>query len=300
MPTSSARTAAAARPARALLVLVAVLAAAAVALAPPAAAEDTICTGSLGAETHDNVVVPDGATCSLSGTIVEGNVIVGTGSTLTSTGARVDGNVQAEGARQVSLSGGTVGGSVQLEQGGAVSVDGVTVGSDVQVNANTGGVSITRNDIDGNLQCQSNAPAPTGGENVVRGSAEDQCATLTGGTAQPSPTEPAPTEPAPTQPGTTRATSRLSGADRFATAVAIAQRAFPQGSAVAYLARADVAADALAAGSLADGPVLLVPACGEVPEVVLAEIRRLDPTEVIALGGDAAVCDATLQQAAAA
>jgi hypothetical protein len=37
---------------------------------------------------------------------------------------------------------------------------------------------VTDNVIDGNLQCQGNAPAPTGGGNVVSGNAEDQCASL--------------------------------------------------------------------------------------------------------------------------
>ena len=91
-------------------------------------------------------------------------------------------------------------------------------------------------------------------------------------------------------------TSRLAGADRYATAVAISRRAFPDSAAVVYVARADAFADALAGGSLTDGPVLLVPSCGTVPAVVLAEVRRIAPSEVIALGGTGAVCDAVLAQ----
>jgi hypothetical protein len=33
-------------------------------------------------------------------------------------------------------------------------------------------------EIDGNLQCTGNSPAPTGSGNVVGGNAEDQCAAL--------------------------------------------------------------------------------------------------------------------------
>jgi hypothetical protein len=39
-------------------------------------------------------------------------------------------------------------------------------------------VAIRRNVIDGNLQCKENHPAPTGGNNIVQGNKEDQCAGL--------------------------------------------------------------------------------------------------------------------------
>jgi hypothetical protein len=94
-----------------------------------------------------------------------------------------------------------------------------------------------------------------------------------------------------------RTAGRLSGPGRIETAVAISQRAFPDGSAAVYLARADIFPDALAAGSLTDGPILLVNTCDPVPAVVKAEIARLNPAEVIALGGTAAICEATLQDA---
>jgi putative cell wall-binding protein len=91
---------------------------------------------------------------------------------------------------------------------------------------------------------------------------------------------------------------RLSGRDRIGTAAAIAAEAFPHGADTVYLARADVFADALAAGSLSDGPVLLVPSCGAVPEPVRSTVAALDPDEVVALGGGGAVCDAMLAAAA--
>jgi hypothetical protein len=61
------------------------------------------------------------------------------------------------------------------------------VGGNIQIVGNRGGVDVSANRVDGNLQCEENSPAPTGGANVVRGSAEDQCARLTGGTASPAP-----------------------------------------------------------------------------------------------------------------
>jgi hypothetical protein len=62
-------------------------------------AEETRCTGTFGAITLDNIVVPDGPTCTLNGTR-EGNVVILTGPTLKANGVRVNGNIQAEGAHQ--------------------------------------------------------------------------------------------------------------------------------------------------------------------------------------------------------
>jgi putative cell wall-binding protein len=96
--------------------------------------------------------------------------------------------------------------------------------------------------------------------------------------------------------------SRLAGADRIGTAVAISQHAFPSafssGGSV-YLARMDVFADAVAAGTLTDGPVLLVPSCAPVPPEVKDEVARLAPARVVALGGAGAVCDQVLTEVAA-
>lgn len=95
---------------------------------------------------------------------------------------------------------------------------------------------------------------------------------------------------------------RVAGESRYATAAAIARRSFPEpfaaGEGVVYLARGDVFADALAGGVLTDGPVLLVRACGALPPAVRAEIDRLDPARVVALGGPEAVCDEALTTAA--
>lgn len=178
-----------------------------VVLTGPAAADERTCRGSIGAETVDDLRVPDGATCRLDGTRVEGSIRVGTGSTLVARDVRVDGNVQAEGHRDVDLRSSRVDGSVQLKQGQAATVYRTTIGGDlqyddntrrlvahsnpvggnIQIVGNTGGVDVSGNRVDGNLQCKENRPAPTGGANTVRGSAEDQCARLTGGSASPAP-----------------------------------------------------------------------------------------------------------------
>jgi putative cell wall-binding protein len=92
-------------------------------------------------------------------------------------------------------------------------------------------------------------------------------------------------------------TGRLAGETRYDTAVAISAAAFPRGAAVVYLARGDAFPDALAAGALTDGPILLVPTCGALPAPVLAEVARLTPGTVVALGGPTAVCDQLLTSA---
>ncbi len=287
------------------LLLLALLALIAVGLASPAGA-DVTCTGTIGATTiDDNVVVPTGGSCTLDGTTITGNVLVQPGATLDAQSASINGNVQDTGgdAGHVSLVGTSVGGSVQLESGTSASVrdghvdgdiqlesntgqlttSGTTIGGNLQANHNSGGVTLTGNTIDGNLQCQSNDPAPTGGDNLVGGDAEGQCANLSGGGDGTV---------------TAREMGRLGGPDRFATAVRITRAAYPQGAPVVYLARADHFPDALVAGNLSDGPVLLVPSCGDVPTVVLDEIRRLDPQRVVALGGELAVCADVLRTAA--
>lgn len=101
----------------------------------------------------------------------------------------------------------------------------------------------------------------------------------------------------PPEPGA-RATSRIAGPDRIRTAIEIAKEQFPDGADVVYLARADEFADALAGGSLTAGPILLVPPCDGLPEAVAVELDRLDPETVTALGGEDAVCEEMLQQAA--
>lgn len=101
---------------------------------------------------------------------------------------------------------------------------------------------------------------------------------------------------------TARDAARLAGSGRVATAVAVSRAAFPDPVAAtsAYLARADAFPDALAAGTLTDGPILLVPSCGALPAVVVEELQRLAPDEVVALGGVSALCDELLTGAAAA
>ncbi len=90
---------------------------------------------------------------------------------------------------------------------------------------------------------------------------------------------------------------RLAGIDRIGTAIAISEHQFPNGSQEAYLANAEKSSDAVAGGVLTGGPILLVPECGPLPPAVAAELERLAPERIFALGGSAAVSESMLQQA---
>lgn len=164
----------------------------------PAMAEEFTCRGTVGAVALDNVFVPDGATCVLQRTRLNGSLVVGTGATLLATSVSINGNIQAEGANSVTVNGSSmIGGSVQIVQGGSASVDRARVngdlffdenrgavaasrnivGGNLQAFQNTGGVRLLNNRINGNLQCKENMPAPTGSGNIAA-SKEDQCARL--------------------------------------------------------------------------------------------------------------------------
>jgi hypothetical protein len=156
-----------------------VAAVAAGALAAPAVAEERACTGSLGAVTVDNLRVPAGRSCTLTGTRVQGTINVGRGATLVARRIRVVGQIYAEGARLVVVrEGSRVGGSIQVVQGRAGAVIGSRVNGDIQFFENRGRIEIRRNRVGGNLQCKENARRPVGGANVVDGVKEDQCARL--------------------------------------------------------------------------------------------------------------------------
>jgi len=156
----------------------AVLLATSLATAPVAHAEERVCRGTIGAQTVDNLRVPQGASCTLEGTRVQGTVKVEEGARLTARSIRVVGNIQAEGHRHVVVRRSEIGGSIQLKQGGSALIRANCVAQDVQSFTNRGAQTIALNRIDGNLQCKSNDPMPTGSGNTVGGNKEDQCATL--------------------------------------------------------------------------------------------------------------------------
>jgi putative cell wall-binding protein len=93
---------------------------------------------------------------------------------------------------------------------------------------------------------------------------------------------------------------RVAGADRYATAAALAGRYAP-GVPVVYLATGQRFSDALAAGpagAVNHGPVLLT-TTSSLPAATAAELSRLAPHEVVVLGGASAVSATVVSQVAA-
>jgi hypothetical protein len=171
-------------------------------------ADDFQCMDSLGAITVTNLVVPENASCTLNGTIVDGNIFIQTNATLNAYDVQVNNNIQADNAASVNVySGSSVSGNIQITGSGAADIQSVdidnnlsfnendnalnadnnTIGGNLQAFKNSGGVSIDGNSIGGNLQCKENAPPPTGSGNNVSGNMEDQCANF-GGVPTPAPT----------------------------------------------------------------------------------------------------------------
>lgn len=102
----------------------------------------------------------------------------------------------------------------------------------------------------------------------------------------------------PAAPAATAPADRIGGADRYATAVAVAQRAFPDGAPIVFIASGLDYPDALSAAPLAatlGGPLLLTPR-STLPAAVAAELQRLEPERVVIVGGPTVVGEAVEQQ----
>ncbi len=92
--------------------------------------------------------------------------------------------------------------------------------------------------------------------------------------------------------------TRLSGPDRFATSAAISAANFATGVSTVYVANGFNFPDALSAGPVGGktgSPILLVTP-GSIPDVVKAELKRLNPGQIIVLGGVNTVTDLVIQQ----
>jgi hypothetical protein len=131
-----------------------------------------------------NIVVPDGQTCTLNGTIVTGSVRVGAGSSLFTSGATVGGNVQATDApNTIQVIDTAVGLSIHVEQAtgkivvgsagcmvdptvgvdvnlqhnhGTIALCYLSVGNDVILQDNTKSIGAFNNEIGNNLIAQNN------------------------------------------------------------------------------------------------------------------------------------------------
>ena len=71
----------------------------------PRTGRQRTCRGTIGSTTVDDLLVPQGATCTLDGTTVKGTITVKGDATLRAAHVRVVGNVQSENAKRVVLRG---------------------------------------------------------------------------------------------------------------------------------------------------------------------------------------------------
>ena len=104
---------------------------------------------------------------------------------------------------------------------------------------------------------------------------------------------PAPSAPPTTNPSAKRTVIRIAGPSRVETAIQAAQHDYPKGAPTVVIARADVAADSIAAvplGEELNAPVLLTQP-DRLHPATAAELQRLLPkgAKVIVMGGDAAI-----------
>lgn len=154
--------------------------------------------------------------CELDRTDVRGDVILFAGGSLIARGARIRGTLAGNRADFVDLDDVRIDRGLDLQElvGDSSRIESsdirgntVLTGNrsrleildnqlgDLRVVGNTGGVLISQNTIDGDVECSGNAPAPTGVGNRIEGDAEGQCAVLD---PQPEPETPPPAAPPPT------------------------------------------------------------------------------------------------------
>lgn len=92
--------------------------------------------------------------------------------------------------------------------------------------------------------------------------------------------------------------ARLAGTDRYATAAAISRSVFSSSTSLVYVATGSNFPDALAAGAAAaraGSPILLVTP-SEIPTATVAELDRLNPDQIVVMGGTGVISESVLQQ----
>ena len=95
--------------------------------------------------------------------------------------------------------------------------------------------------------------------------------------------------------------SRLGGANRYETAALVSQAAFPTGANIVYVTTGQSFPDTMAsvpAAASTNGPVLLVRS-DSIPTATRNEIQRLNPSQIIVVGGPAPISESLNVQLAA-
>ena len=152
-------------------ILLAVGALAAFACASAGAGDEAICTGELTQSVSANLVVPAGASCSLTGVTVRGNIKVRENASFYANGATIGGSVRCRSCSYVDLLASTIARGVLIE--GEVDgsyVNDNTIGGDLEIVASWAGgavFEVQRNRVGRDLRFKKNTgPALIAG-NVV-------------------------------------------------------------------------------------------------------------------------------------
>jgi thermitase len=136
------------------------------------------CTGTVHWLTADNLLVPPGATCNLTGGRLKGTLKVEDGATLIVDGLYVKGSILAKKSASVQVSESIVDGNVEVEEGGSAILRGTHIQGGAKFIKNQRSIFISNNTIRGDLECKENHYSLTGGGNMVDGSKKDQCSGL--------------------------------------------------------------------------------------------------------------------------
>jgi hypothetical protein len=134
--------------------LVAAAMVAVLAIASPAAARDLKCNGVYKGKTYDDVTVPRGGACTLTGARVRGDVKALKGAYLQTTGTIIRGDVEGRAAQTIFIdTGSKVGGSVEAVKAVQFYVFNSTVGEDVEPERTGEAVQICGNTVrKGNIE----------------------------------------------------------------------------------------------------------------------------------------------------
>jgi len=137
-----------------VLGLFAAAVAVALTIASPAAARDIKCNGAFTGKTYDDVTVPRGAACTLTGSTVRGDVKVLRNAYFQATGTAVRGDVEGRAAQTVFIdTGSKVGGSVEAVRTVQFYVFNSTVGEDIEPERTVEAVQICGNTVrKGNIE----------------------------------------------------------------------------------------------------------------------------------------------------
>ena len=176
--------------------------------------------------------------CTLTDVEINGDVIVFAGGSLVANDVWIKGNLYTSRADFIAMQRSRIDGNVRLEElvGDETTIEGTNIDGDILlarnrsrleiVNndihggmfavGNTGGLLISGNSFEENLNCTDNTPAPVGLANRVDDGAAGQCADLRPEASTPEPMTPPPATSTPlssTPPATPAPTTTLAAAD---------------------------------------------------------------------------------------